>query len=94
MYYGQEEWTALSELYGDNKMEKLITLLNDIRPDLDFNKEEKLIDNGILDSFDIITIIGEIDEAFNIEIKVNDILPENFNSAKLIWELIQRYMSK
>lgn len=71
-------------------MEKLIKLLNDIRPDLDFNNEAKLMSDGILDSFDIITIIGEINDAFNIEINASDLLPENFNSAKLIWELIQR----
>ena len=72
-------------------MEKLLSILSDIRPDLDFEKEEKLIDDGILDSFDIITIVGEINDTFDINVNVNDLLPENFNSAKAIWALIQGY---
>ena len=73
-------------------MDKLMEILNDARPDLDFNKETKLIDDEILDSFDIITIVGEINETFDININVGDLLPENFNSAKAIWALIQNYM--
>lgn len=73
-------------------MEKLMKILNDVRPDLDFNKENKLIDDEILDSFDIITIVGEINDAFDININVGDLLPENFNSAKAIWDLIQSYL--
>ena len=71
-------------------MEKLLEILADVRPDVDFEKEEKLIDNSILDSFDIITIVAEINEAFNIEINVADLLPENFNSAKAIWQLVEK----
>ena len=67
-------------------------ILNDARPDLDFSKENKLIDDEILDSFDIITIVGEINDAFDININVGDLLPENFNSAKAIWDLIQSYL--
>ena len=72
-------------------MEELMRILNDARPDLDFTKETKLIDDNILDSFDIITIVGEINEAFDIFINVGDLLPENFNSAEAIWQLIQSY---
>lgn len=75
-------------------MDKLMTILNDARPDLDFTKETKLIDDEILDSFDIITIVGEINEEFDININVADLLPENFNSAKAIWQLIQDYLNK
>ena len=71
-------------------MEKLLDILNDIRPDLDFSKEEKLIDDGILDSFDIITIITELNDGFDISINVNDILPENLNSAQNMWKLVER----
>ena len=73
-------------------MEELMKILNDARPDLDFSKENKLIDDEILDSFDIITIVGEINDAFDININVGDLLPENFNSAKAIWDLIQSYL--
>ena len=73
-------------------MEELMKILNDARPDLDFIKENKLIDDEILDSFDIITIVGEINDVFDININVGDLLPENFNSAKAIWDLIQSYL--
>ena len=72
-------------------MEELMRILTETRPDLDFTKETKLIDDNILDSFDIITIVGEINEAFDIFINVGDLLPENFNSAEAIWQLIQSY---
>ncbi len=73
-------------------MDKLMEILNDARPDLDFTKETKLIDDEILDSFDIITIVGEINDVFDININVGDLLPENFNSANAIWSLIQSYI--
>ncbi len=72
-------------------MDKLMQILEDARPDLDFSKETKLIDDSILDSFDIITIVGEINSEFDININVGDLVPENFNSAKAIWELVQSY---
>jgi len=72
-------------------MEKLMAILADIRPDLDFEKEEKLIDAGILDSFDIISIVSEVNASFSVNINVVDLKPENFNSASAIWSLIQRY---
>ena len=68
--------------------------LKEARPDLDFEKENKLIDDEILDSFDIITIVGEINDAFDININVGDLVPENFNSAKAIWQVIQKYMNE
>lgn len=69
-------------------------ILNEARPDLDFSKETKLIDDNILDSFDIITIIGEINDAFDININVGDLVPANFNSAKAIWDLVQDYVNR
>ena len=73
-------------------MDKLMDILTDARPDLDFATETKLIDDNILDSFDIITIVGEINAEFDININVGDLLPENFNSAEAIWQLIQTYI--
>jgi acyl carrier protein len=70
-------------------MEELIRILEEVRPDLDFDKEKTLIDSGVLDSFDIITMVGEINDTFGIEINVADLLPENFNSKETIWELIE-----
>ncbi|MBQ2583017.1 MAG: acyl carrier protein [Erysipelotrichaceae bacterium] len=71
-------------------MEELLEVLKEIRSDVDFEKEEKLVDDGIIDSFDIVSIISEISERFDVEITVDDILPENFNSATLIYALIER----
>lgn len=71
-------------------MEKLYEILNDIRPDVDFQTEDKLIDSSILDSFDIITIVSEINDAFDIEINFTDLIPKNMNNAKAMWELINR----
>lgn len=71
-------------------MEQLLEILEGIRPDLDFSIEDSLVDDGILDSFDIITIVGEVNEAFDIEIDVVDLLPENFNSIEAIYELIKK----
>ena len=71
-------------------MDELLEILSDVRSDVDFENEESLIDDEILDSFDIISIVSEINDHFEIEINVNDLLPENFNSAEAIWELIQK----
>ena len=57
---------------------------------MDYRKETNLIDGKILDSFDIITIISEINEEFDIAIPAEEIIPENFNSAQKLYELIQR----
>ena len=71
-------------------MEELIRIMSEIRPDLDFTLEDKLIDDDILDSFDIIAIVSEVNDFFGVELNVNDLLPENFNSAEALYELISR----
>ena len=71
-------------------MEELKELLEGIRPDIDFDKEKKLIDDGILDSIDIIGMITEINDSFDVEINVQYLLPENFNSIEAIYALIQK----
>lgn len=65
-------------------MEELMEILNDLHPDVDFETEERLVDDKILDSFDIVSLIAEINEAYDIAITAKDILPENFNSAKAL----------
>lgn len=69
-------------------MDKLKELLEGIRPDIDFDAEDKLIDNGILDSIDIISIVTEINDTFDVDINVQYLLPENFNSLEAIYQLI------
>ena len=70
-------------------MEKLLELLKGVRPDVDFENETALIDDGILDSFDVVSIISEIDDAFGVQIRITELDPENFNSAEAIWNLVQ-----
>ena len=71
-------------------MEELMEILNNLHPDVDFETEERLVDDKILDSFDIVSLIAEINEAYDIAITAKDILPENFNSAKALYALIQK----
>ena len=71
-------------------MEKLLEILDELHPDVDFETEEHLIDNKILDSFDIITIISEINEEFDVVVPAEEIIPENFNSAKALYELVKK----
>jgi len=71
-------------------MKELMEILENLRPDVDFETDTGLIANGTLDSFDIVTLVGELNDAFDIEIKPNNLIPENFNSAAAMWELIQQ----
>ena len=71
-------------------MEKLLEILRDIHDDVDFESENALVDDGILDSLDIVTLVTEIDSEFDVRIPPEEIVPENFNSAAALWELIQK----
>lgn len=70
-------------------MEKLLEILQGIRPDVDFVNEKSLIDDGILDSFDVVSIISELDDAFGVQVRITELDPDNFNSAEAIWALVQ-----
>lgn len=69
-------------------MNKLLEVLKEIKPDIDFKKEKALIDDELLSSFDIITIVARINEEFGIDFPVSEIVPENFNSADSLYEAI------
>ena len=71
-------------------MDEILKILKDIRPDVDFINEKKLIDDKILDSFDIISIVADLNDHFDIEIDVEDLEPENFNTVEAILELVTR----
>ena len=71
-------------------MEELLRILESIHPDVDYKTNDKLIENKILDSFDIITLISEINDEFDVAIPAEEIIPKNFNSAEKLYELIQR----
>ena len=69
-------------------MEELLEILTELHPDVDYDSEEHLVDDRILDSLDIITLISEIDDRLDVTIPAEEIIPENFNSAKALGELI------
>jgi acyl carrier protein len=71
-------------------MERLIEILEEIRPDVDFTKETLLVDSGILDSFDIVSIISELNDEYDITIRVTELNPENFNSAGAMMKMIEK----
>lgn len=71
-------------------MERLIEILEELNPDVDYNTVENLIDGRILDSLKILSLIAEIEEEFDVEIPTVEIVPANFNSAKNMWALIER----
>ena len=71
-------------------MDELFELLEDIKPTVDFRTCTGLIDDGYLDSFDILSIVSELNDAFGIEISPVDIVPENFNSAQALWDMVER----
>ena len=73
-------------------MEQLLDILAELHPEVDFETEEHLIDNKILDSFDIVTIVAEIDSEFDVTIPAEELVPENFNSAKALYALVERLM--
>ncbi|MCL1835252.1 MAG: phosphopantetheine-binding protein [Oscillospiraceae bacterium] len=74
-------------------MDKLLAILADIRPDVDFTAETKLVTEGILDSFDIVALVADLNAAFNIAIGLTDLVPENFDSAEAMDSLINRKLT-
>ena len=74
----------------DITLDAVIEMLSDINDDVDFNTEDKLVDNRVLDSFDILAVISAIDDEFDVSVPAKDIVPENFNSAQAICAMIQR----
>ena len=73
-------------------MEELLEILNDIDDSVDYESEKALIDDHLLDSFGIITLIAESEEHFDIEVDAAEMTPENFNSVDAMWNMIQRLM--
>lgn len=69
-------------------MERLYAILEEIRPDVDFRNINTLVTDGYIDSFDIVTIMASIEDEFSVEIPVDSMLPENFDSVEEIMNLI------
>ena len=71
-------------------MEKLMEILMEIDDSIDYSSEKRLIDDQLLDSFGVITLVAELEDAFDISIEAAEMVPANFNSAEAIWNMVQR----
>jgi acyl carrier protein len=72
-------------------MPELSKILKGIRPELDFSASEDFIADGLLDSFDVVTLVSELDKSFGISIDGLDIVPENFQNLAAIQALLEKY---
>lgn len=68
----------------------IVEILSDLHPEVDFNKCNSLIDDKILDSFDIVSLVADLSDEFDISIPVEEIVPDNFNSAKALYAMVER----
>ncbi len=75
-------------------MEALLNILTELHPEVDFDTCTTLIDDKILDSFDIVTIVAEVDAEYDVAIPAEELVPENFNSAANLYALIQKLMEE
>ena len=71
-------------------MNELEKILSDMHPEIDFSQSHDLVGEGILDSIDIVTLIGEIEERFGVRISIDELTPENFSSVGAIRKMIER----
>ena len=69
---------------------RVLELLEEIRPDVDFENEKQLITDGVLDSFDIVSMVTAMNDEFDIEIEVGNLVPDNFNSIEGMMALIEK----
>lgn len=79
-----------AEEMEEKMRDELMEILEELRPDVDFESEEALIDDEILGSFDIVSLVGEMNDRFDVEINVDDLLPENFNNVDAMIELLEK----
>lgn len=75
-------------------MERLIKILESVKPGVDFKTAKNLVEDGILDSFDIVTLVSLINEEFDIEFTVKEVIPENFNSVDALYATITKLESE
>lgn len=75
-------------------MDAILEILSGLHPEVDFEKCNTLVDDRIIDSFDIVTIISEISDEFDITVPVEEIVPKNFNSAKALYAMVERLIEE
>lgn len=74
--------------------ESILDILQELHEDIDFEKEEKLVDDKILDSFDLVTLVAELGEEFDVEITAKEFVAENFNSVERLTNMIVRLIDE
>ncbi len=72
----------------------ILNILRELHEDIDFEAEEKMVDDKILDSFDLVTLVTELGEEFDVDITAKDFIAENFNSVDSLAEMIARLMEE
>ncbi len=75
-------------------MDRLLEILRDVAPDADVENETGFIDSGILDSFSLINLVSQINETFGVELRLEQLVPGNFNSAAAMWNMISRLLEE
>ncbi|MDD6709342.1 MAG: phosphopantetheine-binding protein [Ruminococcus sp.] len=71
-------------------METVLEILAKVKPNIDFKNANAIVDDGLLDSMDIVMLVGELNDEFDIEIQVTDLVPENFNTVDAIVKMVER----
>lgn len=74
-------------------MDRLLAILHVIRPEHDFVESQDFISDGLLDSFDIVTLVAELEQRFRISIDGEDVIPKNFKNLEALERFVQRYSS-
>ena len=74
--------------------EIILDILQELHEDIDFETEEQLVDDKLLDSFDLVTLVAELGEEFDIEITAKDFIEENFNSVARLTNMVIRLMDE
>ncbi|MGN1205364.1 MAG: phosphopantetheine-binding protein [Eubacterium sp.] len=74
--------------------ESILDILQELHEDVDFENEEQLVDNKVLDSFDLVTLVAELGEEFDVEITAKDFVTENFNSVDRLTNMVARLMDE
>lgn len=74
--------------------QKIIEILEELHEDLDFEMETSMVDDKVLDSFDLVTLVNELGDEFDVEITARDFVAENFNSVDALTEMIVRLLDE
>ena len=75
-------------------MDRILQILAELRPDVDFTLAQNLIDDGVLDSYDVVSLVSELCDAFEVSISVDDLTPENFNTPEAMLALVERLQNE